>query len=113
MKLSQLRPCDACGGKIAPIFYVVRISQAIMNGQAINENLGLAAFFGGGAAGFGLAQAMGTDKDVAVVAGDKEPSLMTELFICQSCMIQGHKELDLMMLMEKRNKEKAEADRKQ
>src|SRR3990172_1147169 len=45
MKLSQIRPCDNCGRKIAPSFYVARFSIALFNPRATNEVLGMTHTF--------------------------------------------------------------------
>lgn len=104
MKLSELRPCDACGGKLksdmAAGFYVVRFSLAIFKPQAVNQVLGLTQMFGGA---LGLAEAMAPESDVVIVAGDQEPQLMNELLVCMDCFLM--KPLDIAILGEKRNHE--------
>ena len=94
MKLSELKPCAACHGKIAPIWYVVRISQAMLNPRAANQTLGLAQMFGGNLA---LAEVMSPQPDCVLVMGDAEPGLMTELSICQNCFLMGKVELPILM----------------
>lgn len=99
MKLSEIRPCDACGGPIAPVFNIVRCSSAIFNADAVNSTLGLNQIFGGHA--LKLAEAMGSCADKAVlVAGDSNPELTTELLLCQECF--SFKELRLGTLAEDR-----------
>lgn len=95
MKLSELRPCDNCGGKIAPQFYVIRITQAFVTPSA-NQTLGLATMFHGN---LGLAEVFSPDPDPVKVLGDEEPSLMTELIVCPDCYLRG--KTDLVMLVEK------------
>jgi len=80
MKLSDLRPCDSCGGKIAPIFYIVKSNIALIDARAANRILGLNQMFGGGAPG--LAKVFSPDGD-EVTKGD--PKLETELFLCATC----------------------------
>lgn len=96
MKLSEIRPCDNCGGKIAPLFYVLRISQAMFM-PSTNEVLGLTQCFRGALA---LAEAMAPEPEVVMVLGDEDKALQTELFICQECLTM--KALDLAALMERR-----------
>lgn len=103
MKLSDVRPCDECGGPIAPMFYVVRISSAMFNVNTTNAVLGLRQLLGGA---LELAEMMGPSNEVITVFGDKEPELMTELFICHSCTLgleNGAPFAGLMTLMEKVN----------
>ena len=79
MKLSDVRPCDVCGGKVSPLFYVLRVSQAIFNAQAANEVLGLTTMVGGS---LDLAEAMAPQPEVIMVLGDEVPALMTEFVVC-------------------------------
>src|SRR3990172_12388495 len=98
MKLSQLRPYDVCGGKIAPSFYVIRLSFALFKPRTTNEVLGLTQFFQGS---LGLAEVFAPDQDVVVVAmDDKELQELThEFFVCQNCYIQP---IDFPMLVERK-----------
>lgn len=96
MKLSELRPCDKCGGKIAPVFYVVRVSLAVVT-PAANTTLGLNQMFHGNLA---LAEVFTSEPHPVKVAGDEDLNLMTELFICQNCYVG---EVNLAMLAEVRN----------
>lgn len=98
MKLSEIRPCDACGGPIAPLFNLVRTTPALFNQRKTNEVLGLNQFFGGKA--LGLAEVMAPSPDVVTLAGDTHPELITELFICNACMCRP---LVLGLLAEERN----------
>lgn len=81
MKLSELKPCARCGGPIAPSFYVIRVSQAIIT-PAANTTLGLAQIFHGSLA---LADAMTSQPSPVKVLGDEEPALMTQFFLCREC----------------------------
>ena len=96
MKLSEVRPCDCCGGKIAPQFYLVRGSLAIFSPQAANATLGLTQMFGGALA---LAEAMSPDSEVVKVAGEFNKELWSEFLLCQECYM---KPVNLAMLGEKR-----------
>lgn len=95
MKLSELKPCAVCNGKITPIWYVLRISQAIIKPNAANTVLGLRQMFGGSIA---LAEAMAPEPDCVLVMGDQEPSLMHEVFVCQACFLE--RPLNMAILME-------------
>ena len=94
MKLSQLRPCASCKGKLAPVWYVIRVSQAMLKPCATNQVLGLAQMFGGS---LSLAETMAPESDCVLVMGDQEPSLMTEIHVCQECFLMGKIELPVMM----------------
>lgn len=96
MKLSALRPCDACGGVIAPHFYVVRTSVALIKPYEANQTLNLAQLFNGSLA---LAEALGPTNSVKV-GGEEYPELWTELFLCTSCYLSG--EHNLAVLAERR-----------
>lgn len=99
MKLSDLRPCDNCGGPIGQMFYVMRYSIALINPDAGNQVLGLAQMFRGSLA---LAEAMAPRPDCVKVAMDDPEfkELTTELFICNDCFLM--KPLDMAVLSEKR-----------
>ena len=95
MKLSEMRPCAKCHGKVAPIWYVLRVSQAMINPRAGNQVLGMMQMLGGNLA---LAETIAPEPDCVLVMGDKEPALMTELNLCQGCFMEGG--IDLALLME-------------
>ncbi len=78
MRLSELRPCDLCGGAIAPIFYLVDVQVAVVDAQATNTTLGLRQALGGSMV---LADAMGPGGEVRLGG----PELTTRLFVCQGC----------------------------
>ncbi len=64
------------------------------------------SYFGVG--GLAVAEAMAPDADESVlVFGDKEPALMTELFLCFEC---SHEEVCLSELKERRNEREAVSD---
>jgi hypothetical protein len=110
MKMSELRPCDNCGGVIAPMFYVVRFSIALFKKQAVNEVMGMTQYFGGA---LDLAEMfVGDDEVVRVAMDDQETKMLrTELYICQECYLM--KPLHLAVLAEKvneRSKKKGEND---
>ena len=70
----------------------------MVNPQAGNQVLGLTQMFGGNLA---LAEVMAPDSDCVLIMGDKEPSLMTEMHICQECVLM--KAIELAILMEGHN----------
>lgn len=103
MKLSQLRPCDQCGGQIAPMFYVVRVSMAVIT-QGANQTLGLAQYFGGNLA---LAETLSPEPSPVMLMGEEDQELWTELLICQNCYTE---ELNLVVLAERRNAAASEGE---
>lgn len=64
MKLSELKPCEICGGPVAPVFYRVTVEQVMIDPEAANRVLGLNMMFGGNA--LGLAETF-TPDDVTLV----------------------------------------------
>jgi|ERR1051325_4054951 hypothetical protein len=100
IKVSELRPCDACGGPIAPMFYVLRISLALINPEAVNEFVGMHRFFQGRASAALVENFAPRSVDAVTVAGDQAPELMTELWLCQDCYLM--KPIDLAQLSEQR-----------
>lgn len=59
-KLSDLRPCDRCGGPVNPTFYVVDVATMVVNQTRVREHVGLATLLGGGSRASEIALAMGT-----------------------------------------------------
>lgn len=100
MKLSELRPCDNCGGPVGTIFNVVRITRAFVAPRAANQTLGLMQMFGGHLA---IAEALTPEADCVKIAGDENEQLMTELLICQDCYMM--KDMSLPLLETKRGEE--------
>jgi hypothetical protein len=94
----SLRPCDSCGGPIAPVFFVVRVSQALINEPVVNRFIGMAHFFGGNV---GISSVFDPGDDAFVIMGDKNKELMNEVFICNRCMFE--KFSDLFVLVEKQD----------
>jgi hypothetical protein len=82
LKLSELRPCDNCSGKIAPIFSVIEIKMAVFNARNVNAVLGTNQIFGGRA--LKLAEAMAPGADDAVEVLENKDGITT-LFLCQQC----------------------------
>lgn len=87
-RVSDLRPCDNCHGKIVPQFYLLRVSLALIKPQAVNEFMGMHQFFGGRASAALVENFAPAAADAVIVAGDQEPSLMTEIVICHGVLLQ-------------------------
>lgn len=96
MKLSEIRPCDSCNGKIAPIFYVIEVKRAFFSERNVNSVLGTNQIFGGRS--LALAEAMASGADEAIIVSEEE-SLNDILFICQDCFLKCS--LDLAVIVEK------------
>jgi hypothetical protein len=89
MKLSELKPCALCGGPLlrppCGTWYVLRVTQAMVNPAAARQVLGLTTMLWGA---LGLAEAFAPEPEEAVmVFGDKDRHLMTELHVCFDCWV--------------------------
>ena len=84
MKLSELRPCDNCGGQISPVFNLVTCDIGAVNPVEARTNLGLTQMFGGA---LGLAEVMSPTPDCVKLASDKPETapLRRRLFLCMEC----------------------------
>ncbi len=92
MKMKDLRPCDKCGGQIAPVFHVVEVTQAIVDGAAASREYATAQMMGGSIT---LASILGANENVVKLVPHS-----TKLFLCQECAMSG--ELNLAELVERR-----------
>jgi hypothetical protein len=105
LKLSELRPCDACGGQITPFFQHIQIRHAIFNARNVNATIGIMHGWGRTLAdrdamqALNVAEALSPGADAAVEVLD-EPDATTTLFICNECYL--NKPLDLAMIAERR-----------
>lgn len=100
MKLTDLRPCDQCGGPVGQHFYVLDVSQAMVSPRAANEVLGTAMILGGiqNPGALAIAEVMAPRADEAVmVFGEKDLALNTRLLVCQDCVFGS---IELAMLLE-------------
>lgn len=77
MKLSELKPCAVCGGKIAPLFYRITSEQILIDAGAANRTLGLFTMFGGRA--MNLVETMGMDDSVVTVLQSNS------MLLCPDC----------------------------
>ena len=83
MKLSELKPCLNCGGKVAPIFFQITLTRHLIDGVKTNQVLGLNRYFGGV---LGLAEAMAPSDDVTVEIDSHDAFLCTECFMQSSIL---------------------------
>ena len=67
MEASDLRPCDKCGDRLDPTWYIIKLSQCMSTPNGI------------------------------VVMGETMPSMWTDLLVWQSCVLgmKGDAEIDL------------------
>lgn len=85
MRLSELRPCDYCGGALTgkdgrcPVFHVVDRRLATIDPREANQVLGLTQYFQGA---LGLAEIMGPLSDPVKVSYVNETAL-----VCNDCAI--------------------------
>lgn len=61
MKLSELKPCEVCGGPVAPFIHVVTVTRHFIKPQETNQALGITQMLGGS---LELAEVMGATGDV-------------------------------------------------
>lgn len=94
-----MKPCIVCGGKVTPMWFVVKISPAVLNPENTNNVLGLNAILGGNA--LTLAEVMAPDDNAVIVASDKYPELENIFHVCQTCCFEN--QVVLMQLIEKSN----------
>ncbi len=113
MKLSELRPCDHCGGPLPPIWYYVRVSQCMLDRKATNETLGLTQMLGS----LQVAEAMGArTEDAVVILGEKIPTMWNQIFLCQDCALGMNDEApdynlgQLLSKIEERTEKEVESD---
>jgi len=109
MKLSELRPCDNCGGKIAPIFYVLRISPAVINMRDAHQGVALGEAFG---FPLELVEGMGMSGEIGTIAMDEKKDsgkqIMTEIWICQECHMQPINIAEIVERVSERKHDKVE-----
>lgn len=94
MKLSELRPCDFCGGPVGLCFRFIEVRVAVVRPDAARQVMGLSV-----AHGFpiGLAEEFAPEADRAVAHSEE---LTDKLFCCTECYC---KPLDIARVIEKRN----------
>lgn len=89
MKLSQLRPCDNCGGRLQLLFYQITVSPTVIDRSAVGQTLGLAQFFSAGEAvcdsHLSIAEALTPTPE----ATRSDPNLDTEICLCQDCYLKS------------------------
>lgn len=110
MKLSELRPCVSCGKPLVgqgkpPVFYVLRVSLAMVDPEAASGVLGLTQIMSAGRppspAALHIAEALAPDAEGFVrIMGDESPDLMTHLVVCQDCFLMKG---EIAMWVEKEN----------
>ena len=76
MKATELKPCASCGGPVAPIIYQITVKRFMVDGQAVQRQIGLAMHFSGN---LELASVMGQDDSVTLEL-DSHTAI-----VCQDC----------------------------
>ena len=95
LKTRDLRPCDSCGGSIAPFFYRLTMSfrQLVIDRTAVNAVLGTAQIFGGD---LRMGEVMSPNSDATVEMPGYQVD--KDLLICQECIFKVTlRPLDLML----------------
>lgn len=79
MKISELKPCDLCGGPIVPIHYKVTIETLGIDANKVNQTMGFAQMMGGS---LPLAEIMGPHDDV-LIEMDRQENI-----VCIKCIMK-------------------------
>lgn len=98
MKMQDLRPCDKCGGEIVPVFHIVEVTQAIVDGAAVNREYATAQMMGGSIT---LASILGANENVVKLVPHS-----TKVILCQDCGMSS--EFNLAELVERRHEAEGE-----
>lgn len=61
MKITELKPCEYCGGPVVPFIHEVTVKRIFIKPDAVNRTLGLSQMLGGNA--LGLAEVMRDEDD--------------------------------------------------
>jgi hypothetical protein len=85
MEDKLIRQCEKCGGPIGPDFYVIKMSQAIVDYNAVSRLQGLSQYFGN----YEIAKAFSPDKTLAVLVDGADANKWKEMVICQGCMVHS------------------------
>lgn len=98
MKLSELKPCAACGGSLPPLWHVVRTSMAMFKPGAMRDTMALVEKFGGlrNPGALAVAEIMSPDPECITILGDEKPELMIEFNLCQRCFLKGSMDIALL-----------------
>ena len=87
MKITDIKPCQLCKGKIAPVFHKIIVTQHMIQAGPVNRFLGLSQMLGSGR----WATVMGADEDVDVEI------TRHEMIICQECFLYKMGDLPIAM----------------
>lgn len=80
MKFSDLRPCDKCGKKIAPIFYTISMQQEMVDHKVVGQFMGMNMIFGDVPA---VALAMIPDDEATYTLQ------VANVIVCQECFLSN------------------------
>lgn len=112
ISIDDIRPCDNCGGPIAPIFIVLDVRSAAFDADNLNSVLGTAQILGGinkpGAMEIAKVMSSGGDAVAKII---DEPQNTARIYLCIQCSCT---EVCITELIGKRHdaQDKAEARRK-
>lgn len=87
--VSELRPCDGCGGPITLIFYRVEVALHAVDVGEVQRVLGTQSIIGGTAGSLAVAEVLASSG--SVVRTDE--SLKTGLNLCTHCYVENIAEL--------------------
>lgn len=92
---TRIQLCEQCNGKIGIDFYIVKLSQAIVDVNAVNRHLGMTQHFQGNST---IAEVFSTDDTLEHVMHGEDANKWPEMVICQKCFVSSP---ILTMLFEK------------
>lgn len=82
---ARIRPCEKCGGPIGPDFYVIKMSQVVVDYDAVSRYQGLALYF----KNLELADVFTPDVTLSKVVSGPDANRWQELVICRDCMFHN------------------------
>jgi hypothetical protein len=86
MKLSELKPCDCCGGPIVKdgniTWMVIKTSLAVISPKAAQQVMGMTQYFGGA---LGLAEAMSPEPEAVKIVANEQDGQWSEIHVCMDC----------------------------
>lgn len=83
---TRIRNCELCGGTIGPVFYVVKLAQALVNYAAVNRHAGMTQMMQGNAA---LAEVFSSDRTLEILFQGEDANKWPEVTICQDCCLNN------------------------
>jgi hypothetical protein len=97
---TRIQKCQKCNGAIGPVFYVVKVAQAVVDYGAVQRHAGLMAMMGGNAA---IADVFSPERSLETVIEGDDANAWNEAIICQKCGVES--EVTMLALQPKETSE--------